>query len=238
MKSKNTFFRALVGALCLINLASFLVYYFTTFIFVGEVSTYIFYFYTEIVRTTVPIISALAIFVTYAKSSVGKSLLYTVFFTLPWLIYLFPYNAYKYAYGGLVIEEVLLYASLETLFVLAMLFLVTLLLALIMIATSYASIKLKKKPFNRAAILSGSDPLDFSTPSAIGIFSGCSVIFLYNLVNEIVDTVQFIEYANGVYQNSEIIYIIIKYVFILGMLLFSYFTAHKLKKSMKQDFGN
>jgi hypothetical protein len=87
-------------------------------------------------------------------------------------------------------------------------------------------------PSNRHAILSGNDPFDFSTPSAIGIFSGCFLLFLYNLIREIIDTIDFLGYANGFYESSEIIYMVAKYVFILAMLLVSYFSAYKLKQKM------
>ncbi len=232
MENKKTFSRKLVGALCFINLISFLVYYLTTYVFEGAVSAYVFYFYTEIVRFVLPIASALAIFVTYAKASIGKCFLHTLFYTLPWLIYLFPYNAYKYAYGGLVIEDVFIYASLETLFILAMLYLVSLVLSFIMIFAAHLLLSRKKAPFKKSAVLIGDDPLDFNSPSAIGIFSGCFTLFLYNLIREIIDTVDFIGYADGVYENAEIIYMVFKYVFILGMLLASYFAAHRMKRSL------
>lgn len=230
MESNKALFKELVGMLWLVNVISFLIYYLTTYVIEGAVAAYFFYFYTEIVRIIIPIASAVAVLVTFAASSVPKCLLLTLYCTLPWLIYLLPYNAYKYAYGGLVIEDVIYYALIETAFVLFMLYLLTLFLTLIMATAAYFFMRTKKMPFKRSAILSGSDPLDFSTPSAIGIFAGCIPLFLYNLIKEIVYTVDFIGYADGVYETGEIIYMVIKYVFILGMLLLSYFTAHKLKK--------
>lgn len=234
MKSKKTFFGRLVTLLCLTNLLSLLIYYFTTYVFANAASAYVFYFYTETVRVIIPAVSALAIFVTYATSSLKKCFLRTLYCTLPWLIYLLPYNAYKYAYGGLLIEDVLLWATVETLFILLMLYLLTLILSAVMIGTSHVFLKVKAHSFRRSAVLDGDDPLDFSTPSSIGIFAGCLPIFIYNLVNEIIDTVNFISYADGVYEISEIVYMLIKYAFILGMLILSYFTAHKLKKLLNE----
>jgi len=132
----------------------------------------------------------------------------------------------------MLIEDVIFYASLETLFVFALLYLETVILAFIMIAASRIFLKRKKIPFSKSAILSGNDPLDFSTPSVIGVFSGCILFFVYNLVREIIDTVDFIGYAEGIYETTEIIYMVAKYVFILGMLLISHFSAHRLKRNL------
>ena len=233
MASKKIALKKLVGTLCLINLVSFLTYYLTTYVFAGTVSVYVFYFYTEIVRIIIPIASAVAIFVTYAKESAGKCFLHSLYCTLPWLISLFPFYAYEYAYQGLVIETVISFAALHTLFMVAVLYLENLILGLIMIAASRFLLSIKKVPYTKSAILCGNDPLDFSTPSSVGLFAGCSLLFLYNLIREIVDTVQFIGYADGIYEPFEIIYIVIKYVFILGTLLASYFAAHKLERSLK-----
>ena len=205
MESNKASFGKLVGALCLVNAISFLIYYFTTYVIEGEAAAYFLYFYTEIIRIILPIASAVAVLVTFASSSVPKCLLRTLYCTLPWIIYLLPYNAYKYAYGGLVIEDVIYYALIETAFILLMLYLLTLLLTSIMTAAVYVYMKTKKMPFKRSTILSGEDPLDFSTPSAIGIFAGCIPLFLYNLIKEIVYTVDFIGYADGVYETGEII---------------------------------
>jgi len=229
--SKRKFLK-LIGTLCFINLVSFLVYYFCYYVFEGAARAYIFYFYSEIIKVLLPVFSAVSVFVTYARHSVGRCFFRALLTTLPWLIYILPYNAYTYAYGGMLIEDVIFYASLETLFVFALLYLETVILAFIMIAASRIFLKRKKIPFSKSAILSGNDPLDFSTPSVIGVFSGCILFFVYNLVREIIDTVDFIGYAEGIYETTEIIYMVAKYVFILGMLLISHFSAHRLKRNL------
>ena len=212
MESQKTLVKKLVGALCLVNLISFLVYYLTTYVFDGAASVYVFYFYTEIVRNILPIVSALLVFVTYAKASVGKCFLRALYCTLPWLISILPFYAYEYAYQGLVIESVISFALLHTLFMIAVLYLETLIIAFIMIGSARFFLYRKKVPYTKSAILSGNDPLDFSTPSVVGLFAGCSALFLYNLIREIVDTVQFIGYAEGVYEPTEIIYMVITYL--------------------------
>ena len=232
VQSQKTSLKKPILILCFINFISFLTYYFTTYVFHGTVPVYIFYFYTEAARIVLPTAAALIAFVAYAKGSVGRSLLHLLYATLPWLICIFPFYAYEYAYQKLVIEAVMSFATLHTIFMIAILYLESLVLSIVMIAAARIFLKAKRMPSNRHAILSGNDPLDFSAPSAIGIFSGCSVLFLYNLIREIIDTVNFLGYANGFYESAEIIYMVTKYVFILGMLLISYFTSHKLKQKL------
>jgi hypothetical protein len=83
---------------------------------------------------------------------------------------------------------VISFASLHTLFMVAILYLESLILSVVMIGAAQIFFKIKKMPSNKHAILSGNDPFDFSTPSAIGIFSGCFLLFLYNLIREIIDS--------------------------------------------------
>lgn len=230
MTAKNKKYSRFIGALCLVNVLSFLVYYFCVYVFSGDATAYALYFYSEVVKVILPIASATAVLISYARESVGKCLLRALIFTLPWLIYLFPFYAYEYAYQRLVIEAVISFATIHTAFMIAMLYLETVVISAIMIFAARLFLKKKKMPYSRIAILSGDDPLDFATPSVIAIFSGCSALFLYNLIKELIYTIDFIKVADGIYENADIIYMVIKYVFILGMLILSHFIAHRLKK--------
>ena len=102
--------------LALINVLAFLVYYTVFYVWKNQPTLYVFYYFTEIVNILLPILAATALFISYAKHGVNRSLLYLLYFSLTWILHLVPYYAYEYAYQRLDFEAVLAFAALHTVF--------------------------------------------------------------------------------------------------------------------------
>ena len=74
---------------------------------------------------------------------------------------------------------------------------------------------------------------DLQNPTNAAIFASCGFVFLISLVREIFETVSFLIEAFGTYRTDEIIYIVVRYLFLFITLIVSYATAQKLHIKIK-----
>ena len=221
--------------LALINLMNFFVYYTAFYIFKNQATLYIFYYCNDIANTLLPVLSATVLFTLYPKYGVNKSLLFALYFSLTWILNLFPYYAYEYAYQRLDFGEVLFFAGIHTFFMLIVIYIEITVLFLLMIFVTEKIAKKKSGSFNTDYIFKKSKTTDFSNPVTIGIFSASFAMFVYNLVTEIIDTVSYLVDVWGYYESNEIIYIIFRYCFALGMLLISHFLSIFVRNKLLSD---
>lgn len=218
--------------LALINVLAFLVYYTVFYVWKNQPTLYVFYYFTEIVNILLPILAATALFISYAKHGVNKSLLYSLYFSLTWILHLFPYYAYEYAYQRLDFEAVLAFAALHTVFMIIVVYIEITVLFLLMIFVTEKIAKKKYGSFNKEIIFERTRFGDFDNPVSVGLLSASLAMFVYNLSSEIIDTVSFIRDVWGYYETGEIIYIVFRYFFILAMLFVSHLAANYAKKKL------
>lgn len=219
--------------LSLINLIAFIIYYTAFYVFKNQLTLYVFYYFTELVNTLLPVLAATALFVTYVKCGVNKPLLYALWFSLTWVLNLFPYYAYEYAYQRLNIDAVLVFAALHTFFMVIVIYIEITVLFLLMIFVTEKIAKKKYGSFDKDIILPQTHFSDFGNPVTVGIFSASAAMFVYNLVCEIIDTVSYVRDVWGFYETVEIIYIVFRYFFILILLLSSHFVSVFAKNKLK-----
>ena len=164
--------------------------------------------------------------------------MHALYFSLTWILNLFPYYAYEYAYQRLEIGAVLTFAAIHTFFMIIVTYIEITVLFLLMIFVSEKIAKRKGCSFDKSVILKENSPTDFANPVTMGIFSASAAMFVYNLVSEIVDTVTYLRDVDGFYETGEIIYIVFRYFFILILLLASHFISifakNKLTAKPKQ----
>ena len=229
---QNNILKKTVIFLSLINVLAFLVYYTAFYVFRNQVTLYVFYYFTEFANSVLPILAATALLTSYVKYGVNKSLLHALCFSLTWILNLFPYYAYEYAYQRLEIGAVLTFAAIHTFFMIIVTYIEITVLFLLMIFVSEKNAKRKGCSFDKSVILKENSPTDFGNPVTMGIFSASAAMFVYNLVNEIIDTVSYIRDVDGFYETGEIIYIVFRYFFLLAMLFVSHFAANYAKKKL------
>lgn len=236
--SDNTSVKKVSVFLAFINVLAFLVYYTAFYVFKNQVTLYVFYYFNELVSSLLPVLAATGLLTSYVKYGVNKPLLHALYFSLTWILNLFPYYAYEYAYQRLEIGAVLTFAVIHTFFMIIVTYIEITVLFLLMIFVSEKIAKRRNGDFDKAIILKKNIPTDFGDPVTVGIFSASAAMFVYNLVSEIVDTVSYILDVDGFYDTGEIIYIVFRYLFLLLLFLASHFISifakNKLTAKSKQ----
>ena len=232
IKKKNAFL-ILIGILSITNIICFVLYYVSSFLTSSTVLIYAYVYFSEIAMIHLPLICAAFTLTVYAKQGINKALLYAIPCSLCAFFYTFPYRAFEFAYEGYEITATLLLALLETLLTVIVNYIeITVLLLLIIFVTKIIA-KSKGIPnFNFNTALSEKETFDFDKPLTAGIFSAACAVFVYSLIIEIIDTVSFLINYSGTYRTGEILYILFRYVFILGMLIISHILTHYAKRKM------
>ena len=212
--------------LTLTNCVTFLLYYLSTYIFDSTALAYASLYYSEITSALLPMACAAALTVTYTERGINFSLLRSLIYTLTFIPYAFPFYAFENAYLGYTIDEVLFFASIQTLLSLIIAYLkITVLLLVMIFATRFFAKREKRRQGEFEANIPLKRAFDFSLPESAGVLVCAFVSFTVALIPEIIDTVNFILDYAGTYRIGEIIYIAFRYVFILGMLLVSQITV-------------
>ena len=201
--------------------------YIAEYAFVSYLS---FYFY-EIASSVLPLIASVSLFITYTERGMNKSLLRILFFVLTGLLYCAPTYAVDYAISGETVGYTVLITALKSLFSLVLDYLkYTVIFLVILFITRKIATAKKYNGYSVEKALLNDSPFDFSEPLNVAFFAGCLVIFVYNLVTEIIDTVNFIAEYSGIYQAGEIIYIIFRYIYILALLFLTQILIFLYKK--------
>jgi predicted exporter len=179
---------------------------------IPQLYTYFSMYATEIVGWLMPCVCAVILTVTCLHYDLRTALIKGIPLALTNLVYTIPYYyLIGIAYRLDSIESILLSLGVSAAYLL-LFYAHTLLLFL---AARYLLSRTRE-----AISLSEGRTLDLSSPATLGIFAISAVEFIIRLCIEIWQSVSyFIEYA-GDYRGDDILYMLIRFVFILGMLLF------------------
>lgn len=235
MNVKNKFTLILLAIASGANILRFLLYYISTYVTESAAMVYISSYFSEITYMLLPLVTVALIITPYAKCGVGKALLCAIPFSLTEILYLFPYRAFELAYSGYEITETILFSVFITLITVILNYIKAALLLFIIIFLTRIFAKLQRvKKYSLESALTDKDPFDFSKPLTKGIFGASLTVFAFAVISEIIDTVSFLYNYSGTYRTTEIIYMLFRYVFILGMLIISHVTAHYVKRKVAQ----
>lgn len=216
--NERSIFKKTVILLAVLNLAAFFIYHLTTYTVGGTVAAFIFYYFHEAVEFCLPLIAALSLYATYLKRGNGAALLRALPYSLTFLLFLFPYNAFTYAYEGIEIGGVMLFASLSALFSTVVIYIETVVLFLLISLVS-ARLSIKRGRGDGIGALDIAGPFDLDSPINCGILSAAGAMFIYKLVYEVIDTVNYLIDYSGTYLIGEIIYMVFRYIFLLILAL-------------------
>lgn len=232
---KKRFFLIFTGAFALVNLFLFILYYISTYRVSNPALLYTYTFVSDFLLTAIPLTAGAALTSVYAKRSFKPIFLWALPISLTHIIYLFPTYAFEYAYAGYKIGDVMLISALTTLFGTLSLYVEIILLSLLIIFVTKSFARRRGTDY-KDELLKKSDIFNLYAPSSAGIFAGALVLFIYDVVLEIKDTVVFIGESAGVMTVGEIVYITVRYLFLMAVMLGSSFMANFCKNKATSSF--
>lgn len=217
------------GLFSLMAFSAFLIYYFECYIF--DANANVTSYYTEILFFLMPILAAVSMLPIFAKKGFALTLLTGFLYSLTWLLWFFPYYAFLYAYQYILIGDVLLLATIESLFMMFLFFIQTMLIFLIMILFTRIFARKERGQFSFLKHLSKIGATDFSIPITAGIFVGSIAMFVYKIVlllnNEIIPGI-----VDGNYTTEKILILCARFIFLLALLIVSHILACKRKDKL------
>ena len=227
-----------LSALAIVNFSIFLLYFINRFnngdSAFADIAKIVLFLIKDMHKTIMPMLIAAAALITYAEHGRKSAVLKLVAYASTWIAYSFPYYAFYFADGGLLIGDVFIMTALMTLGTLVILTLAALIIFIfiIFITKRFALRHDGRYDFSRE--LKKHDAQDFSLPITVGIFSGALLLLLSNIGIELgYYTIPYLIETSGTYRTCEIIYMAFRYVYILILFLICYFGAHRIKKIYK-----
>lgn len=224
--------KKLIGRASLILSAINLVLFLISFvpIYVMEIEelpqayTYAIMYSTEIAGWLLPCVSATLLGVILTRYALRDALINGIFLTLTNLVYTVPYYyLIGIAYGLDSIESILLSMGVSLAY-LGLFYAHTMLL---LFALKYL---LYREKGNGASLCDGT-LLDLSCPATVAVFAVSLGEFAIRVIIELWQTVSyFIEYA-GDYRGDDILYMVIRFLFLLAMLFVSHAICFKIKNN-------
>lgn len=214
----------------LLSLVLFLIVFIPTYVLeleeLPEAYSYFVMYSTEISGWLLATVTAILLTVIQFEHGMKATLISAIFLTLPNLVYTIPYYyLIGIAYGLDSVESILLSLGVSILY-LAVFYLHALLLYFVI-----KYIFVKREGENISAFFDGS-LLDLSHSATLAVFAASFVEFIIHLVMEIYQVISYlVEYA-GDYKGDDIIYIVFRFIFLLGMLFISHFVCFKVKKAV------
>ena len=215
----------LIGA----YLVSFLLYYLSSYVIGASFLNYFTYFYQDTVTSLFTLIALSLILVKFSEKGCKAALIAEIKYALIPMIYSLPYYAFRFAYLEYEIGAVILLSvGISLLYSITVYAIVALLLFIYNFAVKKLTRKKEKGARNSNVECTENNSLsafDFSIPHSVGIACAAGVVFVYNLIYEIIDTVGFLTSYSGTYTFGEIIYIMARYLFILFIFLISQYLS-------------
>lgn len=223
MKNNKKTTAKIAGILAAFNLAAFLIFYLFNYHTDSMALFYISYYLIEFFNFLLPLAVAVAVFHAFTSGGFKSAFVCAIFFSMSKIIYLLPTGYLNFMSAGYISSDAILLSLLEALLYSALLYCISVLLFLLMLFATGKFAKIDCK--NPEAIKKEGAKrgfFDFSIPIALSFFSCALVPFVISLVKEVIDTVTFLLNYSGTYRLSEILYILMRFVFILVYLFASH----------------
>ena len=214
-----------------INLASFALYYASSYLLGIDAIEYVRYFIGEAIDFALPVVASALVAAAIGRFGF-KGLALAPIISLARVIYSYPYFYLHLVGGGLLTDEALLLSLPFSLAVALIDCLAVSFLAFIIYMITTGLARKSKREFGECISAIGT-PFDFSSEFTVATLSVGGIIFVINLAAEIFDTVSYLVNYSGSYRIDEIIYIVISLVMILAELLLAQYLAIVVVKKTK-----
>ncbi len=214
------------------NLASFLLYYISSYILGIDAVEYVRYFICEAIDFALPVVAA-----ALGAAAMGrfgfKGLLVLPFASLGRLVYAFPYFYLYFVEGGLLSSEALILAVPFSLGAALLDCIAVGFLSFIIYTVASSMAKKRGLGYSECAESVGA-PFDFSSEFTVAVFSVGGIVFVINLAIEIFETVSYVLGYSGAYRLGEIVYIVVSFIMILVELIIGQYVAVTAAKRSKE----
>ena len=216
-----------------VNLALFLTSFVPIYVLeleeIPQIYAYFSMYSTEIVGWLLPCVCAVILSTICARYDLRTALVRGIPLTLTNLVYTVPYYyLIGIAYRLDSVESILLSLGVSA----AYLLLFYAHSALLFLVARYLLTRAKPRDS-----LSESGMLDLSCPATLSLFAVSAIEFVIRLCIELWQSVSyFIEYA-GDYRGDDILYMVIRFIFILGMLFAAHTVCFKSQKAILNHIG-
>ena len=199
-------------ALLAAQIATFILYYLSNYIFVIDALTYVWIFVQRATYMLLPIIGGVVLLADAAYIPSRKWLLHAIPITLTRSVFLIPYYYLLVIVEGYDSIESLTYSALLTLGELVIGYILTVLLTFLL------SLFIRRRSGTELSYaLAKKTTLDFADPVSLSFILLSALSALYFIIKEIIDTVQFISEYGTRFTETEIIYLCVS--FILDVLI-------------------
>ena len=215
-------------------LISFFIYYVPAYLLnAPEAVIYIAAFIRDFALALFPLLFSLVLVKIYATLGIRGTLLYAIPLALPILAYALPYYYVYFTELGYKTSDALILLLIQIPLSLIPSYVKQLSMCLIFILLHKKlsskipnyEVDLSKK-LDTGAVISAEEPI------TVSIFASAFLTCAISLIGEIYDTVIYLKSYYPAYRTEEIIYIIIKYVFILFTLIFTTVIARKFREKI------
>ena len=216
LKIKNIYLFSVLA-----SFASFTIYFISSVLLSNiGFAYYVSYFASRLIESSLPVLCAVCVFVN--SGSYGTALLPTLYYSLTRLAYVIPYTLLLAISSGYYLGATLLYTFLESLVYLVTYFAEGVILYFV-ISLFYKRLSRSctKEPIPVSA-------LDLDSPLALSVLFASLLRFVFNLVLEIIDTVEYLTDYAGDYRAWEIIYMVVSFIFILFIMLLTFYLSARM----------
>ena len=228
-KLKKSFKLSLLSV-AIINFFAFLSYYVLEYLTSVDALLTVSNFIESLIGSFLPVFTAVLIFFSYTFASKKRAFVHAIALTLTRLIYFAPFYYVYYMNSGYDTADSLILLALHSFILLLLLYGESVILFLFMVFIAKKFDRENRVPNEK--LLAENSPFDFGKPMTRAIFFASLIRFLVNLAEEIYDTTLFlIEYGDTL-KVSEIVYMVISYLFIMATLLITQYASVMAKSEI------
>ena len=211
-----------------VNLASFLLYYLSTYLLQNDAVEYVRYFIGEAVDFALPVVAAAL--VSSSLASHGFSAMWLVpIISLGRITYAYPYYYLYLVEGRVLTDEALLLAIPYSLASVILDCLIVFVLVFVIYLVTVLLAGKRRRDFGQSVDAIKS-PFDFSSEYTVGLLVGSLCIFAVKLIAEIIDAVTYIVEYKGSYSYGEIVYMVVSFVMLAAELLLAHYVAVRVAR--------
>lgn len=230
MKQKKLGMLKLFALSALFNLLVFLFDYIVNYIPGLEYFAYFTIFLSELCESVFPF-SAAMVSLSFLINKSGRGAIFAgAVFSLGAIFRIFPTDYLAYMSLGYSTPDALLYGASAAFLSLLLILLEAVIILFIILF--FTKLFVKEKGLLSASSfssLSAFSPFDFSVAS-LSVLIGAAPRFIYSIIMEIIDTVDYITRYFGTYKLGEIVYISVRYLLILLTLFLTQLLACFIKR--------
>lgn len=218
----------------LFYLITFFIYYIPAYLFKApEAVIYAAAFIRDFALALFPLLLSLVLVKVFATRKIKGTLLYGIPLALPILAYALPYYYVYFIDLGYRSSDALILLLMQIPLSLIPSYVKQFSMCLIfLLFHKKISSKIPSYEVDLTKKLDTGAVVSIDEPITVSIFASAFLTFAISLIGEIYDTVIYLKNYYPSYRTEEIIYIVIKYIFILFTLIFTTVIARKFREKI------